>query len=89
MPSTWGLPLYLLGQFIKQGQIIGVNYYPPGTPAAKEYEEEGWSYLVMPSMDSDILLHLSESEIKSCLPDQACAFLQTEIDKHQSKVAAL
>ncbi len=46
IPSYWESPKYSLGQMVKQGRIIGIEYQPPGTLRAYELDI-GWYYIVL------------------------------------------
>jgi hypothetical protein len=45
-PSHWTKPKYYLGQIVKQGRIIGVEYQAPGTARAFGLGK-GWIYSVL------------------------------------------
>jgi hypothetical protein len=46
LPSHWDLPKYHFGQRVKQGEITGMEYHPPGTQRAYELGK-GWTYWVL------------------------------------------
>ncbi|MEH1780668.1 MAG: HNH endonuclease [Nostoc sp.] len=45
-PNHWKKPKYHLGQSVKQGEIIGVEYHHPASLMADEFGE-GWTYWVL------------------------------------------
>ncbi|MEH2467833.1 HNH endonuclease [Nostoc sp.] len=49
-PTYWKTPKYSLGQQMKQGQIVGVEYDPPGTKTASDFGEK-WTYWVLVNND--------------------------------------
>ncbi|MEH1779724.1 MAG: hypothetical protein V7L26_11525 [Nostoc sp.] len=53
-PNHWESPKYQLGQQMKQGQIVGIEYHPPGTKRESIFGEN-WTYcLLMNDLDSDV-----------------------------------
>lgn len=74
-PNHWERPKYSLGQTIKRGQIVGMEYNPPGTRRAHELGK-GWSYTVMLDEFEEDVEIIRESAIK--LP--STEDLQAEID---------
>ncbi|HAX76189.1 MAG TPA: hypothetical protein DCY88_10215 [Cyanobacteria bacterium UBA11372] len=74
-PNHWDCPKYYLGQTIKRGQIVGMEYNSPGTRRAYELGK-GWFYTVMLDELEDDVEIIKESAIK--LP--SIEDLQAEID---------
>lgn len=64
-PERWQAPKYKLGQQVKQGQIVGVEYHPPGTKQPCRFGE-GWSYWIL--VDED-LEAFRESNIEALTGD--------------------
>ncbi|MFN6537943.1 MAG: HNH endonuclease [Nostoc sp. EkiNYC01] len=50
-PNHWKKPKYYLGQQMKQGQIVGIEYDAPGTKAASLFGED-WTYWLLVNKDS-------------------------------------
>lgn len=61
-PEHWQAPKYKLGQQVKQGQIVGVEYHPPGTKRACNFGE-GWTYWVLLQEPEEDLEAFRESNI--------------------------
>lgn len=80
-PNHWEYPKYHLGQTIKQGQIVGMEYYSLGTRQAYELGK-GWFYTVMLDELEDDVEIIKESAIK--LP--SVEDLQSEIDSLQALI---
>jgi hypothetical protein len=87
-PSHWAIPKYHLGQRVSLGQIVGLEYHPPGTLRAYELGE-GWSYWVCRDEMSDSVESCKEEHIKPLSPAEIKEEIQAEIDFHASKVTAL
>jgi hypothetical protein len=89
-PEHWQAPKYKLGQHVKQGQIIGMEYRAPGTRLSYMYGE-GWSYWVLADLmgdaedidESDIELATAK-ELRSVVEEQ-----QALIEAYQQNVVAL
>lgn len=80
-PSHWPQPKYHLGQLVKKGRIIGIEYQSPGTRRAFDLGK-GWIYAVLlddQGYDTD---QLKESEIE--LP--SLEKLENEINYEKSLV---
>jgi hypothetical protein len=87
-PSHWKKPKYHLGQGVHQGEIIGLEYHPPGTRRAYDLGE-GWTYtLLIDEYSNDVEL-CTEREIKPLEPSELREEVQTLIDLYQSKITAL
>ncbi|MFN6559988.1 MAG: hypothetical protein RMY28_009290 [Nostoc sp. ChiSLP01] len=63
LPSTWIPPKYHPGKQVKQGEIIGMEYHPPGTKRARELGK-GWFYTVMIDELEDDVEIIKESAIE-------------------------
>lgn len=83
IPSHWTRPLYRLGQMVKQGQIIGIEYQPPGTKRAHDLGV-GWNYTVLPNPIEFEVENVRESDIKLLTASD----LQSQI-KYQSECAKI
>lgn len=90
-PDHWKAPKYKLGQQVKQGQIVGVEYYPPLTKRALD-GGEGWNYWVLIHEMEDYAESFREADIEPLTTFE----LQTIIDKrssfiqvYQNNIAAL
>lgn len=90
LPGNWERPKYHLGQQVKQGKIIGLEYRPEGSRAAYQYGSE-WRYTVMPHEldDAEDVTYCHESEIEPLTDEELREQIQAEIDFHQNKVATL
>jgi len=87
-PSHWPQPKYHLGQRVKQGEIVGVEYYQPKT--LRGYEEgAGWSYWVLRNDLSDQAEAMRESNIQPLKTSELQEEIQAEIEFYQSKITAL
>jgi HNH endonuclease len=87
-PSHWPQPKYHLGQRVKQGEIVGVEYYQPKT--LRGYEEgAGWSYWVLENDLSDQAEAMRESNISPLKASELIEEIQSEIEFYQSKITAL
>ncbi len=90
-PSHWKKPKYQLGQQMKQGQIVGIEYHPPSTKRASIFGEN-WTYcLLINDQDAEIeifteqnLQPLSPSELLSEIESQ-----KTLLEVYQNNIAAL
>ncbi len=63
IPRGWTNLKYCLGQKVKQGQIVGIIYHPPGTKRALECGER-WTYFVLADDQADEIDSYSQLEIK-------------------------
>ncbi|QKQ75607.1 HNH endonuclease [Nostoc sp. TCL240-02] len=80
-PSHWPQPKYQLGQLVKQGRIIGIEYQSPGTRRAYDLGK-GWIYAVLIDDLGYDTLHLKDSEIEP----PPLSVLQAEINYEKSLV---
>jgi hypothetical protein len=87
LPKSWAPPKYHLGQRVKQGEITGLEYNPPGTRRAYELGE-GWSYTVLLDDYSGKAEIYKERQIELPTPE-SYKEIQELIDLHQSRIAAL
>ncbi|MFB2769826.1 hypothetical protein ACE1AT_11135 [Pelatocladus sp. BLCC-F211] len=83
-PASWGQPKYRLGQFVEQGQIIGVEYCPPRTKLSLEWGE-GWTYWVLTEPGSDDLLKYEEGELQPLNPED----IKKLIQEHEAEITTL
>lgn len=90
MPNDWIPPKYHFGQWVKEGLIIGCTYYHAGSKPAYQYKQT-WRYCVLPDVQADAedIKYFLESEITPLTPEELFTKIQTEIDFHVSRVAAL
>jgi hypothetical protein len=91
IPSHWESPKYSLGQMVEQGQIIGIEYQPPGTLRAYELGV-GWNYTVLLDDQGLDVENIRESSIRQL----TVSGLQSEIERqklivkiHQKKLSIL
>ncbi len=87
-PSHWKKPKYHLGQRVKQGEIVGLEYHRPGTLIAHELDE-GWTYWVCRDEMSESAESCTESQIKPLSPTEIKEEIQAEIDLYQNRIATL
>ncbi|MEH1808480.1 HNH endonuclease [Nostoc sp.] len=80
-PSHWAQPKYHLGQLVKQGRIIGIEYQSPGTRRAFDLGK-GWIYAVLIDDQGYDTLQLKDSEIEP----PPLSVLQAEINYEKSLV---
>ncbi|MEH1822105.1 MAG: HNH endonuclease [Nostoc sp.] len=80
-PSHWTQPKYQLGQLVKQGRIIGIEYQSPGTRRAYDLGK-GWIYAVLIDDQGYDTLQLKDSEIEP----PPLSVLQAEINYEKSLV---
>lgn len=90
LPGNWDRPKYQFGQQVKQGKIVGMEYYPEGSRASHQYGTE-WRYTVIPHEldDAEDVTYYHESGIEPLAPEELRQRIQAEIDFYQSKVTAL
>ncbi|MDZ8138225.1 MAG: hypothetical protein RM049_23445 [Nostoc sp. DedQUE04] len=88
IPSDWTPPKYYFGQRVKQGQITGVEYHPPGTQIAYELGK-GWVYRVLRNELCETAEIFIEKDIKPLTAQELEEKIQAEIEFHASKVTAL
>ncbi|MBN3949406.1 MAG: hypothetical protein HWQ38_24250 [Nostoc sp. NMS7] len=87
IPNSWELPKYHFGQRVKQGEITGLEYHPPGTQRAYELGE-GWSYTVLVDEYSDYIEIYKERQIEVATQESRKE-VQELIDQHLIRIAAL
>ncbi|MEH2070050.1 MAG: HNH endonuclease [Nostoc sp.] len=87
-PNHWKKPKYHLGQRVKQGEIVGLEYHRPGTLRAYELGN-GWHYWVCRDSMSDSVESCTESQIKPLSPTEIKEEIQAEIEFHADKLTAL
>lgn len=80
-PSHWPQPKYHLGQLVKQGRIIGIEYQSPGTRRAYDLGK-GWIYAVLIDDQGYDTLQLKDSEIEP----PPLSVLQAEINYEKSLI---
>ncbi|WP_375495381.1 hypothetical protein [uncultured Nostoc sp.] len=78
-PNHWESPKYQLGQLVKQGRIIGVEYQAPGTTRAYDLSK-GWIYSVL----IDDLGYDTENVLESDIKPPSLEQLEAEIDYEKS-----
>ena len=90
IPSVYKEPKYRFGQLVKQGLIIGMEYYPPNLKIATEKDEE-WHYWILEEEtdESTNLNMFTESEIEPLSLEDLQALVKDEIEFHQRSIAAL
>ena len=87
LPSTWTPPKYRFGQLVKQGEIVGMEYFEKGTNRALQHGE-GWIYWIVFD-NSEETETFQESSIYPLNPFELHALIQAEIESHSQRVAAL
>ena len=88
IPSTWTPPKYRFGQLVKQGEIVGMEYYASGTNRAFQHGE-GWLYWIALDSGAEETETFQESSIKPLNPEEIKVLIQTEIESHSQRVAVL
>ena len=90
IPSHWTPPKYHFGQWVKQGIIVGCDYYPRDRAAAYQYKE-AWRYSVLPDFyaDAESIETYQESEIKPFSPEELRAALEADIAFHELRLTEL
>ena len=90
IPSVYKQPKYRFGQLVKQGRIIGMEYYPPDLKIATQKEEE-WSYWILEEEtdESTGLNMFAEIEVEPLSLEDLQTLVKDEIDFHQRSIAAL
>ncbi|MEH2274403.1 MAG: hypothetical protein V7K40_06230 [Nostoc sp.] len=88
IPNSWTPPLYRLGQRVKQGEIIGLEYHPPGTQRAYEFGQ-GWSYTVLLDDYSAEVDIYKERQIELPTDSESHSCVQELINQHQIRITAL
>lgn len=87
IPKSWKIPKYQLGQRVKQGEIIGIEYRIPGTNRAYELGI-GWVYTVLPNNYSDSVEIIQETEIKLATPESHQEIRDT-INAYNKRISTL
>ncbi|MEH1808492.1 hypothetical protein [Nostoc sp.] len=87
IPNSWIPPKYYLGQRVKQGEITGLEYHPPGTRRAYELGQ-GWSYTVLLDDYCDSVDIFKESQVELATP-KSHKEIKELIDQHLVRIAAL
>ncbi|MBD2771174.1 hypothetical protein [Iningainema tapete] len=81
IPSNWTRPKYQFGQRVKQGEIIGMEYWQV---------EDCWRYWVLPDPNNfEESQSFLEDLISPLSPEESRALIHDEIKSYQSKIAAL
>ncbi|QKQ75609.1 hypothetical protein [Nostoc sp. TCL240-02] len=88
IPSIYPQPKYRFGQIVKQGRIIGMEFFPPDMKIADEREEQ-WHYWLLEDKESLDLNMFPESKIEAFTSDELEALVKDEIEHHQRSIAAL
>ncbi|MEH1777068.1 hypothetical protein [Nostoc sp.] len=88
IPSHWESPKYHLGQRVKQGEITGMEYHPPGTQRAYELGK-GWTYWVLRNELCENVESFREKDISPLTYVELKDKIQAEIEFYTSKVTFL
>jgi hypothetical protein len=88
IPNSWTPPRYHFGQRVKQGEITGLEYHPPGTRRAYELGQ-GWSYTVLADEYSGEAEIYKERQIELLIPSESQKEVQILIDLYKSRLSAL
>lgn len=90
-PSHWKKPKYHLGQQMKQGQIVGIEYHPPATKRASIFGEN-WTYcLLLDYQDSEVEI-FTEPNLQPLSPEELQEEIESKkalIEVYQNNIAAL
>ena len=90
-PSHWKKPKYHLGQQMKQGEIIGIEYHPPSTKIAIIFGEN-WTYcLLLDDFDSEIEI-FQEPNLQPLSPSELIEEIEnkkTLVEVYQKDIATL
>lgn len=90
-PKHWRSPKYHLGQQMKQGQIVGIEYHPPGTKRASIFGEN-WTYcLLLDYQDSEVEI-FTEPHLQPLSPEELQEKIESKkalIEVYQNNIAAL
>jgi hypothetical protein len=93
IPSYWAQPKYSLGQRIKQGTIVGIQYQLPNNLLLESSADGSWNYIVKVnsgSKDKDKEVEeLQEHEIKTLPSSDLHKLLTAEIEAYQQKIEIL
>ncbi|MFN6537933.1 MAG: hypothetical protein RM021_016385 [Nostoc sp. EkiNYC01] len=90
-PSHWRKPKYYFGQQMKQGQIVGIEYHPPGTQAAERFGEN-WTYWVLVNNDDIDTESFTEQNLKPMSQEDLLSeieYLKANIATQEKSLAAL
>lgn len=90
IPSVYKQPKYRFGQLVKQGRIIGMEYYPPDLSRMTNQKEE-WSYWVLAEEieESTDLNMFAEAEIEPLATEDLQTLVKDEIEFHTRSIAVL
>lgn len=88
IPNVYPQPKYRFGQIVKQGRIIGMEFFPPDMKIS-DGEDEKWHYWVSEDEDSLGLKQFSETEIEPLTAEELQTLVKDEIDFHNSCIAVL
>lgn len=88
IPSIYPQPKYRFGQIVKQGRIIGMEYFPPDMKISDSKDEQ-WYYWVSEDEDSMDLNQFNEAQIEPLSPEELQTLVKDEIDFHNSCIAVL
>ncbi|QLE47946.1 hypothetical protein FD724_07325 [Nostoc sp. C057] len=90
IPSDWTPPKYRLGQWVKEGLIVGCTYYHAGSKPAYQYKQT-WRYCVLPDeqADAEDIKYFLESEITPLTSSELQTKIQALVDFHSSRITAL
>jgi hypothetical protein len=90
IPNYWTSPKYSLGQRIKQGIIVGIQYRLPNNLIA-ESRDGSWQYTVQVStnlLDKEVE-DLQEHEVQTLPTQELHRLLTAEIEAYQRKITGL
>ncbi|MDZ8138226.1 MAG: HNH endonuclease [Nostoc sp. DedQUE04] len=83
-PSHWSVPKYHLGQLMQQGEIVAMEYHPPGTKRASVFGEYWTYFLLCGDQEDDI-----ESFREENLQPLTCVELQEEIESKKAFIQTM
>lgn len=90
IPNYWTSPKYSLGQRIKQGIIVGIQYRLPNNLLAQS-SDGSWQYIVKVSSNSKDkeVEDLQEHEVQPLPTQELHRLLTGEIEAYQRKITVL
>lgn len=88
IPGYWTQPKYSLGQRIKQGIIVGIQYYQSQN-LLTDYSNGSWRYAVLDNGDFEEIIHLSEQKIQPLSSQELTKQIQDEIELYQNSITVL
>ncbi|MFB2769819.1 hypothetical protein ACE1AT_11100 [Pelatocladus sp. BLCC-F211] len=88
IPSDWTVPKYSLGQWTKQGLIVGVEFYPSDTLLACQYGQK-WRYSVLRHKLTEDTDYHQEDGLEPLSVQEMRSKILSEIKLYQSRITNL